>query len=509
MHSFYLLVLLLGLYLIHHYHKRRREQKELDAIALENGCLPAPTVQNHRPLGIDRLEQIFRADTEARLMELFLFHFQRHGYTMKQVLFMSPAFGTADPVNLEAIASTNSSDWSFSPRREIALPILGDGILTQEGHAWKRSREILRPQFPHRFYEDLQVFRGPVEDLLKILPKPGGVVDLQPLFFQLTLDVSTAFLFGKSVRSLLDPQNSQEQTFSQAFDTCQSYVVSRLRFVQLYWLIGGKRLRDACAKVQTFADQIIDQNLSNGETAEGQNDGRYVFLKALAKAYPDRATLRGQIISLLVGGRDTTACTLSWVFFLLVRHPRVMEKLRSEISALDVKEEDLRRVDLRNLNYLHKVLKETLRLYPPVPIDTRTSTKTTILPTGGGPDGKSPVLVPKGTAIGYSMYTIHRRPDLYGMDAEIFRPERWDEDLPLFRDRTTQNYGYLPFGIAPRTCLGKDFALTEAAYIITRIFKRYPKIALPEGERVELLGVEKQNTTLVLQIAEGCKVELG
>jgi cytochrome P450 len=65
------------------------------------------------------------------------------------------------------------------------------------------------------------------------------------------------------------------------------------------------------------------------------------------------------------------------------------------------------------------------------------------------------VLIPKGSPVAYSVYTLHRRPDLYGMDAECFRPERWDdEDLPLFRDRTTQNYGYLPFSGGPRICLG-------------------------------------------------------
>ena len=95
-----------------------------------------------------------------------------------------------------------------------------------------------------------------------------------------------------------------------------------------------------------------------------------------------------------------------------------------------------------------------LRLYPSVPVNTRTALKTTILPTGGGPDRKSPVLIPAGTPVAYSVYTLHRRPDLYGMDAECFRPERWDEDLPIFQDRTNQTYGYLPFSGGPRICLG-------------------------------------------------------
>jgi cytochrome P450 len=90
-----------------------------------------------------------------------------------------------------------------------------------------------------------------------------------------------------------------------------------------------------------------------------------------------------------------------------------------------------------------------------VPVNTRTALTDTVLPTGGGPDRKSPVLIPKGTAVAYSVYTMHRRPDLFGMDAEHFRPERWDdEDLPLYKSRTTQNYGYLPFSGGPRLCLG-------------------------------------------------------
>jgi cytochrome P450 len=119
---------------------------------------------------------------------------------------------------------------------------------------------------------------------------------------------------------------------------------------------------------------------------------------------------------------------------------------------------------------------------------------------------------------------MHRRLDLYGMDAELFRPERWDEDMPLYRDSTTAKWGYLPFNGGPRMCLGStylrftligiltcllvDFALTEAAYTIVRLIQRFPVIQLPPGEIVELTGVEKQTVTLVMFITQGCKVEL-
>lgn len=95
-----------------------------------------------------------------------------------------------------------------------------------------------------------------------------------------------------------------------------------------------------------------------------------------------------------------------------------------------------------------------LRLYPSVPVNTRTALRTTVLPTGGGPDRKSPVLISKGTPVAYSVYTLHRRRDLYGLDAELFRPERWDEDMPLNHTSVDAKFGYLPFNGGPRLCLG-------------------------------------------------------
>jgi len=197
-------------------------------------------------------------------------------------------------------------------RRPITFPMFGDGIFTQEGAPWKHSRELLRPQFVHKQYEDLEVFREPVENLINILSTIDGVGDLQPLFFRLALDVTTAFLFGESVQSLKAPQSTGEQTFAEAFNTAQKYVAKRFRLLDLYWLIGGRKFQDSCNAVRHFADQIIDRNLSRG--AEGQKkEKKYVFLTNLAKSTPDRNALRGQIINILAAGRDTTACLLSWV----------------------------------------------------------------------------------------------------------------------------------------------------------------------------------------------------
>jgi cytochrome P450 len=199
----------------------------------------------------------------------------------------------------------------MGPRRAITFPMFGDGIFTQEGPEWKHSRDILRPQLQHKQYESLDVLRTAVDDLIQRVQEGSGLVDLQPLFFRLTLDTTTAFLFGESVQSLITPEAVGERTFATAFNTAQRWVTNRFRLLDLYWLVDSREFRQACQDVHNFADQIIDRNLSSDRSGT-EDTGKYVFLDTVAKGTSDRTALRGQIINLLTAGRDTTACLLSW-----------------------------------------------------------------------------------------------------------------------------------------------------------------------------------------------------
>ena len=156
----------------------------------------------------------------------------------------------------------------------------------------------------------------------------------------------------------------------------------------------------------------------------------------------------------------------------------------------------------------------------------------------------SPILVRKGENVGFCVYAMHRRKDLYGDDATDFRPERWEEDLPLFRDEKTAAWGYLPFNGGPRVCLGRElpslvevflallitsyaeeFALMEASYTVVRILQKYPRVKSVPSERpqirkwtgrsshqndgVEMMAEERQKMTLVLSLGDGCRVIFG
>lgn len=122
---------------------------------------------------------------------------------------------------------------------------------------------------------------------------------------------------------------------------------------------------------------------------------------------------------------------------------------------------------------------------PPVPLNFRVATKDTSLPVGGGPDGRSPIFVPKGMTVTYSVYAMHRRKDFYGADSHEFRPERWEEN-------GRRGWDYLPFNGGPRICLGRmylpshkflhenstnngleQYALTEASYTLVKLLQHF------------------------------------
>lgn len=170
---------------------------------------------------------------------------------------------------------------------------------------------MLQPQFGRQQYNDLQIFQVHIDCLLDRISENSQCVDLQSLFFRLTLDTTTEYLFGRSIDSLGENQGSKGSNFAEDFEIAQNYVVQRFRLLDLYWLIGGERFRNACDSVHRFMDSIIDSRNEEYEEAMGEKD-RYVFFDAIAESSKDRKALRAQLLNVLLAGRDTTACLLTW-----------------------------------------------------------------------------------------------------------------------------------------------------------------------------------------------------
>ena len=188
-------------------------------------------------------------------------------------------------------------------------------------------------------------------------------------------------------------------------------------------------------------------------------ESRYVLLYELIAQKVDKIKIRYELLHALIAGRDTTASLLSNVWFELSKRPDIWARLGEEISTLGGEPPSYEQ--LKNLKYLRALLNESLRLYPIVPENSRQALTDTVLPLGGGEDGSSPIFVPKGQYVAWSIYTMQRREDLYGEDAAIFRPERWldTEDHQGLR----VGWEYLPFNGGPRICIGRKCTLSRSS----------------------------------------------
>ena len=387
---------------------------------------------------------------------------------------------------------------------------------------------MLRPSFARERVSNLQLEERHNQNLLHAIPVMSDngwtdEVDLQVLFFRLTIDSATEFLFGESVASQLHemqpgthsgtekvrPGARKEANFAEAFDQAQAWIMRRFRFGLLYRLQDGQEFRQHCRTCHEFIDHYVqlalrkdftgEEGLERGvSSSKSEDKEKYVFLEELAQQTRDPVELRSQLLNILLAGRDTTASLLGWLFFILARNPSRYRQLRETVI------EDFGPADapkgitfakLKACKPLQHYLDEALRLFPVVPGNGRVAVKDTILPRGGGPDGSAPIFIKKGTNVVYSVYVLHRHKDLWGEDADVFRPERFDG--------RKHGFDYLPFNAGPRLCLGQQFALTSAAYTTVKLLQKFDNI-----ENVDMEPMAKQNMTLTSCSARGVKVRL-
>lgn len=280
---------------------------------------------------------------------------------------------------------------------------------------------MLRPQFVRSQVSDISLEETHVQNLMTVLDGKVDTaaagwtspVDLQPLFFRLTLDSATEFLFGESVNSQLRREGeatTDAAAFATSFDAAQNQLAVASRFGNNYWIGHTKAFREDVRVCHDFIDYFV-QKAMNAQRDPSEKDAdaeRYVFLEAIAKETTDPLEVRSQLINILLAGRDTTASTLGWFFYIMgqPRYRTVYRRLRAAVVDAFGTYSDPKPITfegLKNVTYLQWCVNETLRLFPIVPMNGRSAVRDTVLPLGGGPDGRSPILVKKGQDIGYSV----------------------------------------------------------------------------------------------------------
>ncbi|KAJ4305531.1 hypothetical protein N0V90_001062 [Kalmusia sp. IMI 367209] len=432
-------------------------KRALEAKARQDGFAPPTKYRALDPfLALDYVFKIFTDISFTQRNRL------RYGKTfIIEPLLGVPTIVTADPENIQKVFGSVDNDFGVFWRREPFEPFTGRGLLTEDGDGWRHPRKLYRPIFAKNNIADLDYYGKMVNDMLEQIPGNGETVDLHPLLLKAFMNNALHFVLGYDAMNPHPGAPLSRDGFMSRWNDGMQGVGLRIATGRLSSLLPTARFKAACSQVQSFVEFHIKQSLENDSKTKKESQ---ILTESLLAQTDDRTLTRNMLVQAVIGAQDTTSVLTSNTLYLLAQHPALWQELRVEVSKLG---SDLFTFDaLRTNEVIQNMLLESLRLRPIFPALDRVAVRNTTLPTGGGKDGASQVLVPPGTRVQCSFYALHREESVFGPDIETFNPHRWKSIKP-------SQWEYFPFGGGPRSCMGKEKSLVEAAYVLGKLASRF------------------------------------
>lgn len=231
------------------------------------------------------------------------------------------------------------------------------------------------------------------------------------------------------------------------------------------------KLRGICRNLISDKKQILQREKAESASGKTQIDILSVLMR---KQEIDDDGLINQMLTFLAAGHETTSSALTWCTYLLCAHPEVQVHLREELEASPLVDfsEDVTAEDVDALPYLSAVCAETLRVYPTVPVTARVATRETRI---------LDQVVPKGTEIIICPWAINKHPELWGPDADDFKPERWLEGEKS-GERGMNTYEFITFLHGPRSCIGQGFARSELKCLLAALVLKFRMELMEPGK---------------------------
>lgn len=343
-------------------------------------------------------------------------------------------------------------------------PILGKGLLTSSGDFWLQQRRLMQPAFHHRYLATLaSMMVKATEEMLEdweAIEREGQPVDIHAEMMRLALTILGRALFSTDLRG---QAGEARVAMDVLLEQLHRRISTPVEIPAIFPTVEDRVYRREIRNLNHMVEEIIEVRRNS---REDQDDllARLIQATEGDLGMADQQ-LRDEVITLILAGHETTANALSWTWYLLSKHPSVMQSLSAELSTqLNGRKPDL--PDLPNLPYNRMVIEESLRLYPPSWLITRTALEKDIV---------SGVVIPANSIIFLSQYVTHRHPD-YWENPEIFDPERF----ALEGLRKRPDFAYFPFGGGPRKCIGEQFAMLEAQIVLAMMAQRYRLELVPD-----------------------------
>ncbi|XP_045447727.1 cytochrome P450 4C1-like [Melitaea cinxia] len=413
--------------------------------------------------------------------KLFLYLHSLHknyGDTNQIHAINSRTVGFLDPDNIETILSSVKFADKDVPYNFLK-PWLGEGLLTSRGQKWQQRRKLLTPAFHFNILKRYSVtFIEQTDKFLNEVQERVGEeqTDIVPLINSTTLRIMCETAMGTSMHNSIE---SVASIYSKKIEVFGNTVVARicrawLHFECFFKLSNVAKIQNEAVKdLHIFTNKIIEEKRSilrqqNIETfGNGENfiyKGKLAMLDLLLQNEKlgniDNNGIREEVDTFMFEGHDTTAQALIFLIMTLANETKIQEKIYDEIRLIfGDSQHPPTAEELKKMKYLECCIKESLRLYPSVPMIVRKISEETTI---------GDYTIPKNSHIHILIYDLHRREDIYP-EPERFIPERFLPEACSKRHA----YAYIPFSAGPRNCIGQKFAMLEMMTLVSSLLRRF------------------------------------
>ncbi|KAG8722654.1 hypothetical protein FRC09_005904 [Ceratobasidium sp. 395] len=460
--------------------------------------------------------------------------FEKYGKTMRYWgFFGSKQLLTIDMRAMNYIMSNSKTFFKAERNRQGLARILGEGkpeyilirdvtqyragLLAADYETHKRQRRIMNPAFGQPQIRALApIFCEKANQLRDILLDQisnnveGTTIDVLQWLSYATLDIIGVAGFGYEFNSLRDGDEDElAKAFSKVFDTDEDdSLYEKLKGLGAR-LLGmpteeNLRLRANIETMNRIGSKIVADKkamlLQEEKDGASSQDRDILSLLINSNMAQEAGGMRedqtlsdaevlGQISTFLAAGHETTSTSTTWALYVLSKHPAVQSKLREELQTAQLGDQPSM-AELEKLPYLDNVVRETLRVFPAVPVISRQATEDAVIPVGQSYKDRygvtqNEIRIQKWDTLRISILAINRAKDVWGEDAWEFRPERWDNP-PLMTKEMPGVFGNLmTFIHGHHACIGYRFALVETKALLYSLIR---SIEFDIDPKIEIIG---------------------
>ncbi|KAF7543032.1 hypothetical protein G7046_g10071 [Stylonectria norvegica] len=383
-----------------------------------------------------------------------------------------------DPRNLDFVFKHEGIFEKGAFFKARSWDLFGHGIINVDGDLWRLQRKA-GLQFLSA--ANLRVLTGValpayVTQSVEFLARRADaaeVVDLQAVVHEVTTQLMGRMAYNMEMHAGDD--------FTRAFEYASGATAER--FQNPLWflteLLAGAKMRRALATVKAYGQRIVasavaDRTAVKAPSGSKVDDISGSLVQSLLDSIGDEKLVADAALNYLSAGRDTVAQALTWVFYLLIKNPRVAEELQRTLQHITAgADADPETLTPSALPYATAIFYESLRLYPPVPFEIKQAQQDTHLPDG--------TFLPRSSIVVWCPWAMNRSRETWGPDADVFQPERWLVDGAVVSRSAAE---FPVFNGGSRLCLGKRMAEVMAVQVIARLAKAFDFEPAFEGERV-------------------------